>query len=213
MFSRLFSSRIAMLDAKVIVKHQDMATADWHQTPIPIGGPPFFALILHQHRANFDLWHCEDSARDPSAADSTIVQAKRDIDRHNQDRNDLVEMIDSALLQSLPSPDEAAPLHSETPGLIIDRLSILSLKIFHTEEETHRASASAEHHERNRERLAILRSQRTDLASCLDQLWSEVQHGRRRFKLYRQLKMYNDPTLNPVLYRNTKVEPPEPKGS
>src|SRR5205823_8785038 len=102
---------------------------------------------------------------------------------------------------------EGAPLHSETPGLIIDRLSILALKIYHTREEAHRRDASAEHRERNRARLAILTDQRSDLAHCLDLLWCEILAGTRRFKLYRQLKMYNDPTLNPAIYRRGQSEP------
>ena len=94
-----------------------------------------------------------------------------------------------------------APLHSETPGMMIDRLSILALKIFHTEEETRRASATEEHRQRNRERLTLLREQRTDLAHALDALLDDVTNGRRRFKLYRQMKMYNDPELNPAVYK------------
>jgi hypothetical protein len=86
--------------------------------------------------------------------------------------------------------------------MMIDRLSILALKRFHTEEETRRSSAEPAHHQRSRERLAVLDIQRGDLAGCLDDLWQDIQNGRRRFKLYRQLKMYNDPALNPVLYRS-----------
>jgi hypothetical protein len=98
-------------------------------------------------------------------------------------------------------PASAADLHSESPGLIVDRLSILSLKIFHTREEAERADAPEGHRERNSERLAILEEQRADLAGCLEALWQETLAGTRRFKLYRQLKMYNDPSLNPAIYR------------
>jgi len=96
--------------------------------------------------------------------------------------------------------DIVAPLHSETPGLMIDRLSILALKIYHTREESRRASAAEEHRSKNAERLILLEEQREDLAGCLDALWAEVLEGRRRFKLYRQMKMYNDPELNPAVY-------------
>jgi hypothetical protein len=109
------------------------------------------------------------------------------------------------LLAKTPTQDETTPLHSETPGMMIDRLSILALKRFHTAEEAVRPDATPAHHQRNRERLAILDAQRGDLAGCLDELWRDIQNGRRRFKLYRQLKMYNDPALNPVLYRNASV--------
>jgi hypothetical protein len=98
-------------------------------------------------------------------------------------------------------------LHSESPGLVIDRLSILALKIYHTREEAERSDAPAGHAERNRERLGILEEQRADLAACLDALWREALSGTRRFKLYRQLKMYNDPLLNPAIYKKSSEEP------
>jgi hypothetical protein len=192
-----------LLNAAHIVRLHDLATTNGHDpaATAPQPASAFEQLVLDQHRANFDLWHCEDQARDPAATDATLAANKRTIDSLNQVRNDLVEKIDGMLLNSLaPTRNEAAPLHSETPGLIIDRLSILALKIFHTAEQLHRSTE--EHQQRNRDRLAVLHQQRDDLAGCLAQLWEEVLENRRRFKLYRQLKMYNDPTLNPVLYRN-----------
>ena len=113
--------------------------------------------------------------------------------------------IDHALLDMLAAqglPNELAALHSESPGLMIDRLSILALKIFHTREEMERRDAPVGHAERNAERMAILTTQRADLAACLATLWDEVLAGTRQFKVYRQLKMYNDPALNPAVYRN-----------
>jgi hypothetical protein len=110
-----------------------------------------------------------------------------------------MEKMDVWLMERLDQ-DPVAPLHSETPGLMIDRLSILALKIYHTREETQRESATGAHRVRNVERLALLEEQRGDLAMCLDALWAEVLGGRRRFKLYRQMKMYNDPELNPAVY-------------
>jgi hypothetical protein len=106
-----------------------------------------------------------------------------------------------------PLPNPTAPLHSESPGLIIDRLSILALKIYHTREEAQREGAPEGHAQRNRERLGILEEQRADLTHCLDALWRETLAGTRRFKLYRQLKMYNDPSLNPAIYRKLGKEP------
>jgi len=193
-----------MLDAAHIIHLHDQANASWHDPSALPAAPdnPWDSVILDQHRANFDLWHHEDAARDPLASDHDITAYKHAIDALNQRRNDLAEQIDLLLLASVPPQDESAPLHSETPGMMIDRLSILSLKRFHTEEETRRPGAGPAHHQRNRDRLTVLDVQRGDLAGCLDELWLDIQNGRRRFKLYRQLKMYNDPALNPVLYRS-----------
>jgi hypothetical protein len=192
-----------MLDAAHIPHLHDLATAHGHDPAAPVSQPAnaLEQLILDQHSANFDLWHCEDQARDPLGTDATLAATKRSIDRLNQLRNDLSEQIDQTLLQSLTTPPaDTVPQHSETPGLMIDRLSILALKIFHTAEQLNRSTP--EHQQRNRQRLAVLNEQREDLTLCLVQLWDDVLSGRRRFKLYRQLKMYNDPTLNPVLYSN-----------
>ncbi|MGD0522791.1 MAG: DUF4254 domain-containing protein [Terracidiphilus sp.] len=177
---------------------QPQAAADW------------LGLVARQHRANFDLWHIEDEARAPGATDAELAEVKRRVDRTNQSRNDLAEELDRALLgwletQGLLNPE--AQLHSESPGLIIDRLSIQALKIYHTREEADRQDAPPGHAGRNKERLAILEQQRADLAGCLDQLWLETLEGTRRFKIYRQLKMYNDPSLNPAIYRKLRQQP------
>jgi hypothetical protein len=214
----------SLFSAKTIVELHDERTRAWHlaeaqphesvELTLPGAeaaelqpGAKWLAIALReaqrQHRANFDLWHIEDEARAPGATDTELAAVKRRIDTTNQLRNDLVEDVDRALLAWLAErglPNEAAPLNSESPGLIIDRLSILSLKIYHTREEAERGDAPEGHAERNRERLRILEEQRTDLAGCLDALWAETLAGRRRFKLYRQLKMYNDPALNPAIY-------------
>jgi len=188
---------------------QDRATELWHSEPeavvegVSLDGESFDATVLAQHRANFDLWHVEDRARVPGATDAEIVAVKRSIDAINQRRNDLAERCDGLLLEALRGSElqkAEAELNSESPGLMIDRLSILALKIFHTREEIERVGAPEGHAERNRERLGVLTEQRDDLVGCLDRLWGEVLAGRRRFKVYRQLKMYNDPTLNPAVY-------------
>jgi hypothetical protein len=197
--------------AHEIAALHNRATQAWHETVescVPVAeslpdAQPFLTTVLAQHRANFDLWHTEDRARAPRATDHDIAEVKRAIDGFNQLRNDLAERCDTFLLEhlaarGLPNPD--GELHSESPGLIIDRLSILALKIFHTQEEIDRPSAPAGHAARNRERLALLDEQRSNLIGCLDRLWAEVLTGSRRFKIYRQLKMYNDPTLNPAIY-------------
>ena len=188
-----------------VITMQDELIAIWHIAPDAALslGDKIGQLIGDQHRANFDLWHTEDEARTPGATDAQIADVKRRIDTTNQKRNDLSEQIDAFLLEVLAEhglPMENAPLNSESPGLIIDRLSILALKIYHTREEAERTDAPNGHVERNVARLAILEEQRADLALCLDALWKETMSGTRRFKLYRQLKMYNDPSLNPAIY-------------
>ncbi len=196
-----------MLDALLITRTQEEMTEALHQTELDpevelsmeTSADGLMAIAMAQHRANFDLWHEEDKARDPGATDADIAAVKRAIDHLNQRRNDLVEKMDLWLLDRLDQNPEA-PLHSETPGLIIDRLSILALKIYHTQEEAHRATATSSHRQRNVDRLALLKEQREDLAGCLDVLWTQVLTDQRRFKLYRQMKMYNDPELNPAVY-------------
>jgi len=197
-----------MFSALDIARMQAATNAEWHLDPSPLNednlASGMLGLATRQHRANFDLWHEEDAARAPDAPDSDIAHVKHEIDRLNQLRNDLVEKIDLALLGEAGIQNEGAPLHSETPGLIVDRLSILSLKIYHTAEEAHRESATEAHRARNLERLHILEQQRNDLAYCLDVLWGQILRGERRFRLYRQMKMYNDPDLNPVLYSKAR---------
>jgi uncharacterized protein DUF4254 len=200
-----------MLDALQIVRLHDEATLRWHRgEPSPGEADAFTVdsqpsaglseLVLAHHRSNFDLWHEEDKTRAPGATDGELACGKHAIDALNQARNDLMEAMDRLLLEAVGKQRPDAPLHSESPGLILDRLSILALKLYHTAEESCRASASEAHRQRNLERLHLLEDQRGDLAGCLDALWTEVLAGRRRFKLYRQLKMYNDPELNPAVY-------------
>ena len=186
----------------------DEAIERWHANPGSIEGVAgeLEALIVRQHRANFELWHIEDAARAPGISDAALAETKRAIDRVNQRRNDLTEACDALLLSLLAPhglPHADAELHSESPGLMIDRLSILALKLFHTREELQRPGAPAGHGERNRERLAILAAQRDDLALALDRLWRRVLAGEQGFRVYRQLKMYNDPNLNPAVYRTS----------
>ncbi len=117
--------------------------------------------------------------------------------------------MDEWIITNISPQNPAAPLNSETPVLIIDSLSILALRIFHTPEEMHRATASEAHHQRNRDRITILEAQRNDLAACLEDLFSATQNGTRRFKLYRQMKMYNDPELNPAVYARSSARTPD----
>ena len=196
-----------MLSANEVTKLQDQLTQRWHSEDeddeVVAAGNDWLERVGQQHRANFDLWHIEDEARIPGATDADLADVKRRVDSTNQLRNDLAENLDRALIEWLAEkglPNCNAPLHSESPGLIIDRLSILALKIFHTRDEAGRHDAPPGHAQRNQSRLSILEEQRADLADCLDGLWRDTLAGTRRFKLYRQMKMYNDPTLNPAIY-------------
>ncbi len=201
-----------MVSAGEIVALQDRLTGLWHEaageqerSAAERSTHEWLDLVARQHRANFDLWHIEDQARAPRVSDAELAAVKRRIDLTNQLRNDLAEELDRNLLAWLEArgrPKADAALNSESPGLIIDRLSILALKIYHTREEAGRRDAPEGHAERNRQRLDVLIEQRADLAACLDALWQDTLSGVRCFKLYRQMKMYNDPALNPAIYGN-----------
>lgn len=168
-------------------------------------GSGLWHWIEENHRYNTLLWNEEDKARRTDVADAAIAENKRRIDRFNQKRNDATEAIDEALLAELERcprrPD--ARLNSETAGAMIDRLSILSLKIYHMREQTLREDADAQHRRKCEAKLERLTEQREDLSFCLDALLDDARNGRAYFKVYRQFKMYNDPTLNPYLYRQT----------
>lgn len=148
-------------------------------------------------------WHLEDIIRDPHIDPVEALQIKRRIDRSNQDRTDLVEQIDShfrhqySQVQILPD----ARLNTESPAWAIDRLSILALKIYHMREQTERNDASAEHRQKCLSKLNVLLEQQRDLSTAIDQLLEDIEAGRKYMKVYRQMKMYNDPSTNPVLYK------------
>ncbi|TYB35502.1 MAG: DUF4254 domain-containing protein [Flexistipes sinusarabici] len=156
-------------------------------------------------RYNYELWHQEDLARDPNASDSDIARVKRNIDKLNQKRNDMIEQVDEIISDLLVDKKiqlgKDASMNSETPGSILDRLSINMLKIYHMEEQTERKDASQEHIKSCRSKLKILQMQKDDLSQCLNELMEDLIKGNKFFKVYRQMKMYNDPNLNPVLYK------------
>jgi len=158
--------------------------------------------IAENHRCNGLLWDEEDRARRTDVPDSAIAASKRAIDGHNQKRNDAIERIDGVLLARLAGvkPLPGAWHNSETAGSMVDRLSILALKIHHMRLQTLRADADAEHVAQCSDKLARLRLQRDDLARCFDTLLAAAAEGRAFWRVYRQFKMYNDPTLNPYLY-------------
>jgi len=188
------------LDLDALCRAHREWTAQWHEQPdAPLPGAPWLFLQTN-HRMNFDLWHEEDIARRDDLGPERVREAKRAIDRFNQRRNDAIEQIDVWLLEQLPPPQPGAPRHSETPGMIIDRLSILSLKLFHMRIEAARDTATPEHRAKCAARCQVLEEQSADLRASLAELFGELTQGTRCFKLYRQLKMYNDAALNPQLY-------------
>jgi hypothetical protein len=192
------------LNASLIVEFHDskLHAPDWPQSAQDDAENGIWHRIQQNHRYNTLLWQEEDKARRTDVPASEIAASKRLIDQYNQKRNDAVEAIDEALLLALDDcpHDEHARLNSETAGAMIDRLSILALKIFHMREQTQRVDAGAEHVANCIAKLERLAMQRHDLAGCLDQLLEDAQAGHAYFKVYRQFKMYNDPTLNPYLY-------------
>ncbi len=154
------------------------------------------------HRYNCLLWDEEDLARRMQVSDTDIAANKRAIDGYNQKRNDAIERIDEALLETLSGAARGpgARLNSETAGSLIDRLSILSLKIHHMRLQTQRTDVDHAHIHNCAARLARFLEQRRDLAGCLDRLLTEASRGEAWFRVYRQFKMYNDPSLNPAIY-------------
>ena len=146
-------------------------------------------------------WHYEDLIRDPDIDPVAALALKRKIDASNQDRTDLVEYIDSYFLQKYASVNvkETATINTESPAWAIDRLSILALKIYHMKEEAERDDASQEHRNACSEKLSVLLEQRKDLSAAIDQLLNDIETGDKYMKVYKQMKMYNDEALNPVL--------------
>ena len=150
-------------------------------------------------------WHYEDLIRDPEIDAEKALQIKRKIDASNQDRTDMVEYIDSYFLEKYQQVKvkPEAKINTESPAWGIDRLSILALKIYHMKEESERRGASEDHRQKSKEKLAVLLEQRTDLSTAIDQLLEDIKKGEKYMKVYKQMKMYNDEEMNPVL-RNRK---------
>ena len=148
-------------------------------------------------------WHYEDIIRDPHIDPIEALALKRRIDHSNQDRTDLVEQIHTYFRQlyAMVKPQPDARLNTESPAWAVDRLSILALKIYHMQEQANRTDATEEHRQRCRMKLDVLLEQQHDLSTAIDQLLDDYEQGRKVMKVYRQMKMYNDPSTNPVLYK------------
>jgi hypothetical protein len=194
-----------MIDvAAVVALHRDMVVR-WHSQEVDNPHDGFLELVCRQCSFNYLLWHEEDIARSPDVSDAEIARVKRSIDRYNQQRNDAIEQLDDWITAKLDElavvPQTNARLSSETAGSVIDRLSILALRIYHLQEQTERPDATPQHIESVQRKLAVALAQHDDLSQSLAELLTDIFSGRRRHKTYRQMKMYNDPSLNPYLYR------------
>ncbi len=176
----------------------------------PINNPfpkeKFEHLLYVKNWIDTVQWHFEDIIRDPNIDPVEALALKRRIDASNQERTDMVEYIDGYFLQkySHVTAKEKAKINSESPAWAFDRLSILALKIYHMNEEVNRAKASLDHRDKCQAKLNVLLEQRTDLSTAIDDLLKDIENGDKFMKVYKQMKMYNDDDLNPVLYQNKK---------
>lgn len=173
-----------------------------------LASPKWLETICRQHSFNYLLWHEEDVARSPSVGDAEIAKVKRAIDGYNQKRNDWIEKVDDLLsdciktanIQSLPN----AKLNTETPGSTIDRLSIMSLRLYHLMEQIQRDDVDQTHREKVQQKIQLCQLQHRNLSQSLVELLSDISSGHKRHVTYRQCKMYNDPTLNPAVYNASR---------
>ena len=181
----------------------------WHHCELDNSYDGLLWVICRQHQYNFLLWHEEDIARSGDVGDFRVAEVKRAIDGYNQERNNWIERIDEALIQDLVTnevrPQKGARLNTETPGSAIDRLSIMSLRIYHLKEQLTRRNVDEEHFDKVRERISRWELQAADLSESLAELLEDIFSGRKLLKVYRQMKMYNDPPLNPYLYKSNRL--------
>ncbi|MCZ6672820.1 MAG: DUF4254 domain-containing protein [Verrucomicrobia bacterium] len=193
------------LNPNTITAQQKELTARWHKETCEVtASDPLLNLVEQNHKRNFTLWHHEDDARREDKGFEFVYKAKRAIDRNNQERNDFIEKMDKHLFGLFGDHfTENTQMNSETPGSIIDRLSIMSLKEFHMQEEVDREDASEEHIEKCTFKLGVIKQQIEDLKSALNNLLEACKDGSLGFRVYFQFKMYNDPELNPALYKKT----------
>lgn len=189
----------------------NQAIADYHQfdnIDQPVNNPYNEGSLEHllylKNWIDTAQWHMEDVVRNPTIDPVEGLSWKRRIDAQNQVRTDMVEFIDSYFLNLYQNvkPLETAKINTESPAWAIDRLSILALKIFHMREEAERPSANETHRNNCLTKLNILLAQRNDLSTSIDELINDIETGQKYMKVYKQMKMYNDPSLNPVLYNN-----------
>jgi Protein of unknown function (DUF4254) len=170
------------------------------KNPFPAGS--FNALLYGKNWIDTVQWHLEDLIRVPTIDPVEALKIKRRIDKSNQDRTDMVEKLDDYFLEEFKhvKAQQGTRINSETPAWLLDRMSILMLKIYHMKEQTERKDVSPDHVKSTNAKLAVLMEQKSDMQHAYDELIDDIGHGKRRFKVYRQMKMYNDATLNPMLY-------------
>lgn len=194
-----------MLDVKRVNQLHNETVDRWHHQAIDNPYDGVWSIICKQHSFNFLLWHEEDIARSKDVSDERIAQVKRAIDGYNQQRNDWIEKVNDwltgYLVEARISPATNARLNTETPGSVIDRLSIQSLRIYHLREQLERSDVDQQHLESVQQKIAKCLLQQQDLSNSLQELIEDIAAGRKRHQTYRQFKMYNDPTLNPALYK------------
>lgn len=204
-----------MLQASECYTIFQQSILDYHvhdNVDAPIKNPfpqdSFNSLLYGKNWIDTVQWHLEDIIRVPTIDPVEGLKIKRRIDKSNQDRTDMVEKIDDCFLEEFKDVKAPAgtPINSETPAWLLDRMSILMLKIFHMKEQTERKDASADHLKATNAKLAILMEQKSDMQLAYDELIDAIANGRRRFKVYRQMKMYNDATLNPMLYGTNRQD-------
>lgn len=184
-----------------IVNFQRDAIVEWKKEGINQKQQNLLSIVEKNHAFNYQLWHAEDRARRDDLGFEFVYRAKREIDLFNQQRNNCMEKIDEWFINHLkPAASSVCPVHSETPGMMIDRLSILTLKIYHMHLQTVRDDVEEIHRQTCLTKLKTLNTQRYHLQKCLQELLSEVINQTRTFQVYHQFKMYNDVNLNPELY-------------
>ena len=175
----------------------------WKKEGVNLTRDNFFRLVEENHAFNYQLWHAEDRARRDDLGHELVYHAKREIDHCNQQRNNRMEAMDEWLFTQLePASHTICLVHSETPGMMVDRLSIMSLKAYHMALQTERVDVDEVHRQACLSKCRIIDEQQKQLLQCLTQLLNEVQNKTRTFRVYHQFKMYNDPALNPELYRH-----------
>ncbi len=197
----MFTENANRIFERVIADYHRWDDVD-HPMENPFEAGSLDALLYHKNWIDTVQWHLEDIIRNPEIDPVEALAIKRRIDKSNQDRTDMVEYVDSYMLEKYKDVEvaENARLNTETPAWAIDRLSILALKIYHMAVETKREDVSDEHRAACQKKLDVLLTQQVDLSRAIEELIEDIEAGRKYMKTYKQMKMYNDPALNPVLY-------------